>query len=182
VLDTITSWQYSAALAWNVSKTRSGLAPVVNSETLQRRLTFTLGDAAGAINQLISTIVTVAPAGSATVDLSGVLTNVVNEVNATLSKVRFFRAVLLSAADLDGDGNALGNAASAVVLGGAPGTWPFLVDISDKVRLDNGDEFTLTRRGATGLPVTAGTADTLNIANQDAGLEAKVLLVFAGGA
>lgn len=181
-LSALTTMTTKIDIEWNVTKTRSGFQPVTNAQSLIKSISWSLGAGADSINELAAFIQTVTANTTTDVDLSAALTNVVNDDSITLARIKFLFAMLLTASDTDDDGNVTGNACSGITLFGDANSTLFLDDASDKVTLGNGDMFFRTRRSATGIVVTVSTADVLQIQNNDASVDAKVLLVIGGAA
>lgn len=181
-LDSVTSMQLSLTINWAVGKTRTGLQPVTNQQTLQHRVAFTKGVGSDQINELVCYIHTVPAGTTVDIDLSAALTNVVNDPTVTLARVKFLFVKLLATADLDEEGNTIGNGCTGITLGGDANSFPFLKDPTDKLDLGNGDFHFLSRRSATGIVVTPSTGDILQIQNTDGGVDAKVLLLIGGAA
>lgn len=182
-LDTVSTATVELKMNWDVEAARSGFTGVRNTETLTRRITFTKGAGADAINELCSFIQTVNASSTVDVDLSAALTNVVNSAAVTIARIKFIAIELLTATDTDATGAVIGTACSSILVGGdATAPWLFLVDGTDKVRLLNGDFIAVSRRGATGLVVTGASADVLQIQNEDAVVAAKVRVTVFGAA
>jgi hypothetical protein len=97
---------------------------------------------------------TLAASASEDLDLSGVLTNALNEV-IVFVKVK---AIIVIAAAGNTNNVVIGGAASNTFVG------PFGA-ATHTIEIGPGDFFAISRRGLAGLGVTAGSADKLKIAN-----------------
>src|SRR5262247_2667862 len=106
-LSAIPSAASTLTLTWTVQKARPGFSPTENNQTLTERIRWGLGTGLEAFNELVATVVTVAMGATLDVDLSAALTNVVNDANVPLARVKLLCIKLLSVADVDQAGAAL---------------------------------------------------------------------------
>jgi hypothetical protein len=160
----------SAKIKASVSGTLStsndmGVASLPFSEIVE--LAITNGTGADQANNAFMDERTLAASTSEDLDLAGVLANVFGAV-LTAAAVK----AILVIADEDNTNNVvIGGAAANAFVG------PF-GDATDKLVLGPGDVFLITRRNATGMAVTGGTGDKLQIANSGAGSSVTYRIVL----
>lgn len=145
------------------------MAAAVHSFSENFQIAVADGTGADQGNNVFADERTLAASASESLDLAGGLTNGLGAVLNFLA----IKAILVVAA--------AGNA-NNVVIGGAglnAFVGPF-ADATDKLVLGPGDAFLLTRRAAAGMPVTAGSADILQIANSGAGSAVTYRIILIG--
>lgn len=180
-LDTVSTMQVAVNFNWNVAKNLTGFSPVSNNSSPTHRISFTKGHVADQLNELVAIVVTVPPGpGGIALDLSAALENVVNDVNVTLAKVKFLFVKLLSAADQDPAGTALGNACSGITVGENSDEMAYLTEPTAGIPLGNGDMFMITRRAGDGIHVGGSHNDKLTFWNEDPAVDAKVMVILGG--
>ena len=178
--DAITGY-LQVASNWNVQKNgpSSGLGfpPTVNSNSLNLKQQYTTGGAvANGINEESATIITIAPGGSATVNLQNLI-DVLGVPNVVLVRLKKIVFCLLSPTQ----DTINGTVCSGVTIGAAP-TNPSPLNLgspSQTVKLFNGDVYGYATGNAAGIPVGAGSSNVL-LTNNDSGNAASVLVNFAG--
>ncbi len=111
---------------------------------------------------------TIAPSGTDSLDLAGVL---VDALGTTLTFARI-KAVYVKAA--------AANANDVVVSRPATNGVPLFAAASDAINVNPGGLFLWASPSATAVPVTAGTGDLLSIANSGAGTSVTYDIVIIG--
>lgn len=177
----------SISAALRAQRDVTGLKPITNNSTVSHDTSFTTGAAvAQGADQVYCALRTIAASSSENVDLSGTLTNLVNEASAAFARIKCVMVKLLSKKD----DSTNGTACSSITVGGAASNaWTgFFADSSDKITIPGGSTtvkggcFAICREDATGWTVTAGTGDILKVANDDATYTAAYYLVVVGSA
>ena len=139
------------------------------TETLSQRVTITDGSTANKATQVWGDTRTLGNGANEELDLNGSLTN---GVGATVSFTRVI-AIGISAA--------AANTSTITVGGASSNAWePWAGASGDKIKIRPGGCLMLTAPDATGLAVTAGTADLLKILNDAAGATAAYSLIIMG--
>jgi hypothetical protein len=163
---------------WTVSKARSGLPNLPSNDSVKRTVSLSLGSSADQFQEMISTIVSIAAAATANVDIATALTNVVNDLAVPVTKVVLWLVELLSTSDKDANGNVLGTACSGITIGNHA-TQPFQFGMSAAATdtIHNGD-FRAGSDHSAGLTVANGTVDTIKIVNNDAAVAAAVRITL----
>lgn len=136
---------------------------------LDRRFGLVNGTGAGQADLLWSDTRTLAASASESLDLAGVL---IDALGSTLTFARV-KGLLVTAA--------AGNANDVVVGGAAANAFvgPF-ADATDKVKVKPGGMVAFFSPTATSYPVTAATADQLQVANSGAGTSVSYDIVIIG--
>jgi len=181
-LSVINSARVSISVTWDVVKSVTGFAGVRSNETITRLVNFTLGTGADQINEIYTAVLTVNAATTTDFDLTPTLTNVVNDLLIVLARVKFLMIELLTATDTDPAGTVIGTAASSITVFGDANSLPALNTAATTTTLGNGDAVVFIRRSATGIVVTGGTGDVLQIQNNDGATAAKVRVTLFGAA
>jgi hypothetical protein len=168
--------QYNAQK--NAPSSSLNLSPTVNSGTVQRKASYTLGgNTAGAMNEVATNIVSITSGGSFTIDLTN-LTDVLGYTGVTLVRLKEFLFWLLSTTD----DTVNGTACTSVSIGGAAAN-PNQLDLGSTTAtriLLNGDATVYATKSAAGLTVST-TAKSITITNLD-GAHAAGVLYHLGGA
>lgn len=172
-----------AFLQWAVEKDITGLESQSQSQDVTKQIALTFGTAAGNANQIYAGVRTLNAATTEDLDLSGTaLQNPLGE-NIAFTTVKMVLVWLLSATDTaPGDDSITGTACSGITFGGdaaSPALW--FGNINDTMTLANGD-CVLYMRSGTGFTITNTTADIFQVANLDAAVQAKYVLVIIGTA
>ena len=130
------------------------------SRTLNKsyRQAFTSGTGANQANQMFADTRTVSGSSNDDLDLAGVLTDGLGNTITFTS----IKAIIINSVTANGD-------ALHITDDGVSGFISWLGATGDIVKLRPGGSFMITNPEANGYAVTAGTADILRIANQDAG-------------
>jgi hypothetical protein len=127
------------------------------------------GTAAGQADLIFSDTRTLAASASESLDLAGSL---VDALGATITFARV-KGLIVRAADANANDVVIGGAASAAFVG------PF-GDATDKLKIKPGGLLVLMSPGATSYPVTATTADLLQVANSGAGTSVSYDVIIIG--
>lgn len=132
--------------------------------------------AVGGGDLLVSSITSIAGAGTATIDLTA-LNDVLERSGGSFARLKYVEFFLLGSAD-----DTVGTAASQVTIGNAAtnANQLFLGGDTHTVVLRNGDFVCYGSRQAGGLAVD-GTNKSVLITNNDATLTAKVRVTLVGG-
>ncbi len=176
---------FSSSCSWTLVDDITGLSSGrVSSETLSKTVSLGTGAAnnvANGANEVVYTRLTLAGAGTSTIDLNS-LTNVVG-ASISFARVKAIRIRLLST--LDDSTN--GTAATHIVVGNGAAPWissssgrGWLVAGNDLITIPNGGYLEFATPGATGVLSGAGAKDLL-ITNGDASVTAVVEVIIAGG-
>lgn len=145
------------------------LAAVSVPLQLVRRVDLADGTAAGQADRIFHDRRTLAASASESLDLAGVL---VDALGATLTFARVKALVVAAAA---------GNTNTVRVGGAASNAWASWADAADNViAVRPGGLLALAAGDATSYPVTAGTADLLQIANGGSGTPVTYDIVIIG--
>lgn len=167
----LTSMRATAQVAWNYETAVPGLSgTTANSNSFQYSAATTNGTGANKADLIYAVQLTIAGAGSTTVNLSSAPVKDFFGTNIVMARIKFMLLWLtnLSAAT----SVAFGNAANPVINWISAGT--------ATVKVNNGGVFLIGDPGATGYPVTAATADQLKVLNNDATNTATVNLAVVG--
>lgn len=148
------------------TKVRDNVANFKYPLALSKQVALADGVGANQANTLFDDIVTIADGGTQSLDLTGVLKDAFGD-NFDAVKIK---AIYIESVDANTTVVTVGNDAAAFV---------FLGAAAHTVALGPGDFFCMTRRGATGLAVVAGTGDVIKLANA-AGAIANVRVVILG--
>lgn len=173
---------------WTARNNVTGHGPNSNVSTPNKAIalgTAAANAAANGSNEVYSTIATITASSSTTLDL----TSLANILGTTISFARIKAIIiqLLSAADTDESGTALGTAAEYVTVGAAAtnqfitqsGTG-FLGGTAHTFDIPNGGFLAFAVGNAAGVAVD-GTHKSLKIANGSSTLSAKVRITLIGG-
>lgn len=188
-MDTLTgAVQFTFQL--QVGRTYPGVPSSGVQANWTKQMRFALGAAVAlGANEVYGAVRTLAGGANEELDLAGSgLTNLVGDTGITFARVKAVLIWLLSATDslVQGDGSAsvTGTLASSIKVGGAATNAfkLFMDDVTDKIVIPNGGMAMFSDPGATGLVVTAGTADKLKVENMDGAVSAKYLIVLLGSA
>ena len=155
-----------------VKKANTGLNDSSNKQSFSTTASFsTVGVGANQFNEIYSAVLTIAAAGSTTLDLVGALTNFFGE---TIAAVR----VKAMAVELLDD-----TAAVSVTVGNATNAWKaFLGAGTHTFTVRNGGFVAAACDDATGYAsLAAGSTDEVKIANNDGSLSAVVRVTFLIG-
>ena len=153
----------------NVAQSNNGdINTAVSNTTLNEVLSLLDGVGLNQANQVWSDNSQLAISGVDSLDLAGVLTDAFGNA-ITFTNIA---AIAVVADAGNGDNIEIGGNASAFA--------SFLGDPTDVVIVPPGGMFLITAPDATGFPVTASTADILDITNADAAAVANYKIVLIG--
>lgn len=176
----------SSAVQAQKSTTLAAGAPITASPNASKALslgTSAANNAAGGADEAFLFLVSIAGSGNASIDLTSI-TDLLGQTGVTLARVKHLRIQLLSAAD-----DAVNGTAAASVTVGDSGTndlvtqsggvgW--LSTAASKMDVPNGGYMEFGVGNDHGVLVDS-THKIIYLANNDAGLAAKVLATGAGG-
>lgn len=151
------------------------LEETVDIGTVKHSITFgpqnTLTDGTGAdqAKQIFTDQRTLAASASENLDMAGVLANAFG-TTLTFTKIR---AIIIRAASTNTNNVLVGGHATAALVG-------WVSDATDVVVVRPGGIFVITAPDATGIAVTATTADMLKIANSSSGSSVVYDIVIIG--
>lgn len=162
--------------------TPTGLADTTNNFTFNKSHSFTLGTGAGTANQFYAALRTLSGGASETIDLNGSLTDLVGNTSILVDNICGMAIMLLSASDTAPDGETVGTACTGITIGAA-GSNPFVGPLggtAPTITLPSGGWIAFARSDATGWSSAAGSADNLQVVNNDGAVAAKYLIGFFG--
>lgn len=179
-LDALTA-SLQTSFAYNAQKNgpSSGLnfPPNGLQNSINIKTAYTVGgNLAGAINEVVAEILSIAASGSATINLQS-LTDVLNLGTVVLVRLKEYLFVLLNATQ----DSINGTACTQVTIGNA-GTNPNPLDFGAATNtklLTNGDQCSYATASAGGITVS-GTALNVLVTNNDASHAAALLACFGG--
>jgi hypothetical protein len=186
-LDSLTS-TLTITMQWTAAKNLVGVdySPISNGSQVSKRSS--VGTNANSNtntggNELVSFIQSIANSGSATFDLTN-MTDILNQANTNLARVKGIEIRLLSTAD-----DATNGTACTYITVGANGTndWlssntgrGWLTSNTSSIDIPNGGALGLAFPNATGVPVN-GTSKIIKVTNGDSGNTAAVQISLQGG-
>lgn len=145
------------------------LGSQADAQAISQTITLTDGSGANQASQVWGDTRSLAASTSEELDLNGSLTN---GLGATVSFTRIV-AIIIKSASTNGDTITVGGASS--------NAWePWAGATGDEIKIRPGGFLALAAPDATGLAVTASTADLLKILNDDSGAAASYDILLIG--
>lgn len=152
-----------------------------NNMNVERSTTLAFGSSgADTINQAVSFVFTATQNTTTRMDLSGALVNALGETSCTLTKIKWILIELPSAAQ-----DATNGTAATSVTISASATNPITttpLGAAQTYTLENGDRWLIEKHNSGGITVASGTADGLDVLNNDADTDAKLIVTILGNA
>lgn len=180
-IDTL-SGSMRASLSWTAQEQLTGqdYQPLSNPGNLQKTYSFTStqeNNTNTGADELISYLVTVAAGGNTTIDLTA-LTNVLQQANVSLTRIKGYMLRLLSVADDSVNGT---NCSSVQVGNAAANQNNLNLGANSTFELLNGFVQSCFGPSTVGLALVAANAKDLFIENNDANIAGKVQVSLVGG-
>lgn len=167
---------------WNAQVTTNltGIQPNTNQNTLGKNNTWTFGTGAGQCNEIFYQLASITNGAPLTIDLTAVL-EILGQTGTTFTKIKQWYFWLLAATDTSPDGTVTGNACSSITVGNAATPFLFAFNVGTTTyQIFNGGQWGHSDPNLAGYAV--GAAKNVQIANNDAGNVAKVVICFRGAA
>jgi hypothetical protein len=181
--DSIFSTTTSLTTSVGAKKAVAGNNPRQESDTAVNAITWTLGTGAGQINESYVALLSIAGAGSQTLDLTALTDQLGNALLFTT--VKSIQIQLLGTADKSFDKTTVGTACSGITVGNAAATqfggvgYPLGDLVTSVITLANREQFSRARPDATGW-VVSGTIKSLKFLNNDGAVTAKIMVMMLG--
>lgn len=183
-MSSFTACQMTVTFSGSGTKTVSGFQNPVTGNVSKTfgSASVTLGSGAGAADEIIGVVRTIAASGTDNLDLSGVLADICNQSAVALSKIKGIVIALLSststAAAYDSTN---GNACTSITIGAAASNaWNGPLGTTHTYTINNGAVWAHIDLSAAGVGVTAGTGDILKILNNDGAVAANYFIGIIG--
>lgn len=159
----------SAGVGWNHTNALSGNINVVSAANFAFSAATANGTGAAGTADLVYPIqTTIAPEATLTIDVAGGITDAFG-TTITMAKIKFLYIHLMTT-----------TGAPTVIVGDATNPVPLFSATTATVTIRNGGFLLLGDSGATGIPVTATTADEIAIENPSETLTAHVQIFIVG--
>jgi hypothetical protein len=181
--DTLENASFSLVLMQTAKTAAAGRKPTQASDKCDNKITWTLGTAAGAINEAYVGVLTLGASTNTTLDLQALIDVVGNALNFTGIKAIFLQ--LLGTIDTAPDGTTVGTICTGVTIGNAAANpfggagYPLGDAAAQTITLANREQFGRGKPSAAGW-VVDGTHRNLKFLNNDAVNQAKILVGLQG--
>lgn len=169
---------------WNASNNILGQNPVSQGDSVSTSYEFSTdaaNDAVGGADELVSFLQSIAPGGSATIDLRSV-TNILQQTGIALARVKGYKIRLLAASGRGAVDPTNGTACSSITVGNAPSN-PHPLEMGATTytyAVGNGGTHQVLDVSAAGVAVT-NTSRNVLITNNDVSVAAAVQVTVIGG-
>lgn len=164
--------------------------PIDSSLTISDTASFALGTASILSCDTIISMLNppsgskIANSGNVNVDLSGVLTDILNQTAVVLARVKAIMVELLTSdtgkSQISTFDATNGTTCSSITLGNGANPWIAPFGGTGVYTINNGGIWVHVDPTANGLPITAGTGDILKVLNNDGSNQASFRLTVFG--
>ena len=173
------------SIRWNASNNILAQNPISQGDSISTSFEFSTdaaNNAVGGADELVSFLQSIAPGGSATVDLKSI-TNILQQAGVALSRIKGYKVRLLAASGRGAVDSTNGTACSSITVGNA-GSNPNTLELggtNPTFTINSGGSHQHFDPSAAGFAAVTHTAKNVLITNNDGLVAAAVQVTLIGG-
>lgn len=172
------------SIGWNASNNITAQQPYTQGDAVATGYSFGTANANAAVggaDELVSFLQTIAPGGSATIDLQSI-TNILQQTGVALVRLKGYKIRLLSSGTVGAVDSVNGTLCSSVTVGNA-GSAPNPLELEDatyRYRIKNGGSHQHFDPSAAGFVAVSPSSRNILITNNDGSVAAAVQVTVVG--